>query len=442
MRRTGSFLAAVGVALLLRALVVAVPGTRLYAPWSGGSDTPAYLTLAQNLNEGKGYTYAGQPTAYRPPGYPLILATAMRLFPVRYMAAVRWLQFLLGLVTVVVCAGLAARLFGGVAGRAALLIGLFTPTLVYVTGEVHSETIAALITAAFLFGVVAQLERPGWHSAAGLGLLVGVGALFRFNSAGFAGVGLLAAARPGTGRAGVGRGLLLLALVALPLVPWVVRNVRVFDGKVLYSTQSGPNAAIALITPGGRTQFDGPAKIVDALGWTALHLETNRPEHRLSLPSESELQEHAWAVARQLWRENGWGMASLSLKKLSDFWLSTDQLLATQSFPPAQRALRAAGVLLHWLLLALAAAGGWALWHSKQTAVRLLIIYAVLLTLVHLPFIMITRYRVPLIDPLLVTLAGGGVVALAQARGRRARGSSALPALEPAPTFAGRSDGS
>jgi len=41
------------VAVVVRLLVAVLPGNRLEPPWSGGSDSQHYATLAQNLLEGE-----------------------------------------------------------------------------------------------------------------------------------------------------------------------------------------------------------------------------------------------------------------------------------------------------------------------------------------------------------------------------------------------------
>src|SRR5690348_4789713 len=106
------FLIWVMTGVLGRLAFIAISGNALQTPWSGGSDTGAYVLLAQNLLGGKGYTYAGQPTAFRPPGYPLLLAAFMEFFGKHYIVAMRGFQFLEGLAIVFLCAAMAGRIFG------------------------------------------------------------------------------------------------------------------------------------------------------------------------------------------------------------------------------------------------------------------------------------------------------------------------------------------
>jgi hypothetical protein len=110
----------------------------------------------------------------------------------------------------------------------------------------------------------------------------------------------------------------------------------------------------------------------------------------------------------------GWSLIPLALKKLSYFWLSTDQILWTGAFPAFQRAARAMGVIIYWCYLA-AALGGWfRLRRVQPLLAQVFLWYAAVVTLFHLPFNMLTRYRMPFADPLIAVLAGAGVIALMQ----------------------------
>ena len=86
-----------------------------------------------------------------------------------------------------------------------------------------------------------------------------------------------------------------------------------------------------------------------------------------------------------------------------------DQLLLTRVFSGQQRVLRAAGVFVYWVLLS----GGVLGWlRVRKVAPRfanLLLLYCVFATLLHLPFTMNTRLRIPLVDPVLCVLAGAYV---------------------------------
>jgi len=198
--------------------------------------------------------------------------------------------------------------------------------------------------------------------------------------------------------------------------PWIIRNLEVFNGRVLFSTQGGPAAATGIIEPQGRSQFGDAEKIKDALGWVLPQvLETNDPS-RLLLPNEHEIDRRSWRVAYHLWRESGWGLIPIGLKKVCYFWLSTDQIFWTRSFPSVQRTLRAMGVFAYWIILALAVIGWFSLRNEKPALARVFLLYVLLVTVMHLPFNMSTRYRIPLMDPLLIVFGAGTMAVMVDRR--------------------------
>ena len=313
------FLILVMAGVLGRLAFIAIPGNALQTPWSGGSDTGAYVLLAQNLLGGKGYAYAGQPTAFRPPGYPLLLAAFMELFGKHYIVAMRGFQFLEGLAIVLLCAAMAGRIFGKTAKKAALLLGLFIPTLVELTDEILTETTAALFTGIFLYFLVRYREKQHWHFLMGMSIAVGLGSLVRPNLIFLELIALLVVCLQKNGRSRLRDAAVVILAPCILMSPWIIRNLEVFHGRVLFSTEGGPAAATGIIEPQGRSQFGDAEKIKDALGWVLPQgLETNDPS-RLLLPSEPEIDRRSWQVAYRLWRESGWDLFPIGLKKVSYF---------------------------------------------------------------------------------------------------------------------------
>jgi 4-amino-4-deoxy-L-arabinose transferase-like glycosyltransferase len=402
--------------VVLRLIVTISAGNGMRTPWGGGGDTGAYLTLARNLLEGRGYAYAGQPTALRPPLYPILLAGFIELFGGHALAGVRWLQFFEGLGVAFLCSAVAGKVYGDEAKKAALAIVLFFPPLVLLSGEILTETTASLISAFFLYLLVLHIDQPQWITLAGLSAAVGIAALVRFNMAllGFVVLWVVLFQQKGLPR---WRGATIaIFLPILVISPWLIRNLVVFHGSALFSTHGGMNALLGIVTPQGRALPDDSAKLRAILGWVPpVELETNAPS-RDRLPDEPTLDRECRKAAFQVWRETGWGLVPITLAKLSTFWLSTDQLFWTQSFPPLQRATRGGGVLVYWALLLLAVAGWFRMRTRKPQLARLVLFYFLLVTVLHVPFVMNTRLRVPFTDPWLAVLAGLGVLCV-MARG-------------------------
>jgi hypothetical protein len=216
---------------------------------------------------------------------------------------------------------------------------------------------------------------------------------------------------------------------AIVVSPWLMRNHTVFNGGWLLSTESGPTAAMGVLAPQGRALPGDSERLYKALGWVPpVDIETNDAS-RGRLPSESVLNSQAWKVTFGLWRDAGLELIPLTARKLSYFWLSTDQLLSTITFGRGARLARAAGVLVYWVLLGFALAGWFGLWRRKRDLARIVLLYAVLVTLAHLPFNMNTRLRVPFIDPLVAVLAGEGCAMVVSRRSaeKRAAGLNLAP---------------
>ncbi len=398
--------------IALRLLFVCLADAQQLTFHSGGSDAPSYVLLAQNLLGHMGFAYDGFPSAVRPPGYPLLLAAAMSIFGAKYILAMRLLQFVIGLLTVSVCAEAARRLCGVVAARASLLVGLFLPTLLFTTAQLLTECLATFLTALFLYQLVLQREHSDARSAAALGWTAGLEAMLRFNAGALPIFGAFAVFSAPDRKTSWRRAALVLGLPLLIVLPWLIRNEIAFRGQVLYSTQGGPNAVQGVLTSQGRTQPGDSDVLVRNLGWELHQVETNDAS-RASLPSEAVLDRAALRAVPSLWAREGWHAAPLLAKKLGDFWLSLDQIADTRSLAVQERLIRVAGVLCYWMVLLFAIAGWLALRRTNIAVAELLLIYAAGFTLLHLPLVMNTRLRIPLLEPLFVILAGAGCVGLA-----------------------------
>jgi 4-amino-4-deoxy-L-arabinose transferase-like glycosyltransferase len=407
------FVGLVAAGLIVRVLFAALPGNAARTPWGGGGDTAAYLLLAHNLVEGKGYAYAGMPTALRAPLYPLLLASFLKLFGDHALAAVRWLQFLEGVAVAFLCAELARRIFGGTAWKLALLFALFSPTLVEMNGEILTEATATLFVTIFLLLLVQYFFRPRWIELIGIGCAVGLGALTRFNMALLA---VVAVCIVFLRKDGLPRWQGATVMILLPLMivsPWFIRNVAVFHGAALFSTHSGLDALEGVLTPQGRALPGDAARLRAEVGWVPpVDIETNSSS-RHDLAGEPVLDRQCWKAAVTAWRRSSWRLVPIVVKKISAFWFSTDQLLWTGSFPVRLRLERAAGVVTYWAVLSLALVGWFQLRARNAQLARTLVLYAIFVTAMHLPFVMNTRLRMPFLDPLLAVLASLGALALA-----------------------------
>jgi 4-amino-4-deoxy-L-arabinose transferase-like glycosyltransferase len=396
------------LAVLVRIAILVIPGNSVRTPWSGGGDMNAYVLLAHNLVSGDGYTYAHQPSAFRTPGYPLFLATTIELFGDHFAIAARSLQVLAGFLAAYFCMKASRIFFGQESAKAALLAALWFPTLVYFSGEILTEALTSFFLALFLWLLAEDTVRPDWKTAAAMGLVVGFGSLVRANLAILGLVALMAAwiSRP------VAKMRLQLAIIpicaGLVFGPWIVRNWLVF-GSPLISTERGAAALVSVVNPEARPMPGWDKQMRQMIGYVVPNqLETNGPE-RLAIGSEIEMNQQCWRKARELLSKMSWDdLARWTLVKWETYWLSTDQLIQPGRISKLNRALHLGAVVFYWALLALAGCGWWELRKTRAPIAAVLLGYAVLVTLLHTPFVMNSRIRTPLVDPLIAVLAGGG----------------------------------
>ena len=395
-------------AFTVRLGLVIWAGNAPQTPLTGGSDTLAYQALADSVANHCGFSYAGMPTALRPPLYPLFLVLGQLIAGGHYRIFIRLVQLVAGVLMAVVCAGTSRKLGGST--TITFAAALAAPTLVFFSAEILSETLAALMVAAFFYVVVAE-SSPIWAGA-----VIGLGMLERFNLATLAlayVVYQFAAKKPPQ----AARNTALAGLAAVFIVsPWFVRNLMVFHGQVLYSTHTGTNLLQGLMAPDGRTQPGESYKLKAAAGWNIGDIETNSPRRTL-FPPEPELDHMAMnAALAQLGRAN---LFALTVRKLAYFWLSFDQLFRTETLARGKRIVRMLGIFFYWFLLAIGIAGWRKIRLRNPHAALLFAVYALVVTAMHLPLVMNTRIRAPLMEPALVVLGGVALAGIAGAPGIR-----------------------
>lgn len=400
------FLGVAGIAARIVLLLLSKSGPE--GPLGAGSDAPAYILLGHSILHGHGMAYVGQPTALRAPLYPLLLAALEALFASHYLLVVRLIQSLLAILSAWVCGKTARELWNEQSKWPAFAVAICTPTLLFFTTQIITETFAAFLVFLFLYFLVQYSANEKWNALIGMGVCSGILLLLRFNTLFLPPMAALAAMRFPLSVGSMKRALLPLGLALVIVSPWLIRNFIVFHGDILYSSQTGTTAFQGALAPEGRTQADGLIELKKKQGWWISMIEIDRPS-RLRFPSEVELNRQARRAAILAWKGLGFHIVPLLVKKTGYFWFSTDQLLDTSSLSDWQRKFRAVGVLAYWAVLVAAILGWLRLRKSTPHIAHLLLLYCALATVLHLPFTMNTRLRAPLIDPLLCVLAGIGL---------------------------------
>lgn len=212
-------------------------------------DAAEYDQLARGLVEGKGYRDAqGNLTAWRPPFYPIFLAAIYQVAGHNYQA-VRLAQALLSMLTVWLIAEWARILFGGRAACWAALTAAVYPAFYAYTfscSELLSETLYTFLLTASLVSLYQYLYAPHWLKAVTSGLALGFAILTRpipLLLVFFLPVIFLLLRYPW--RKVLPPYLLLCGVTFLVLLPWTIRNYRVFGRLVPVSTMSGATFYLA-----------------------------------------------------------------------------------------------------------------------------------------------------------------------------------------------------
>ena len=207
-------------------------------------DRDAYLTLAESLAK-TGQYGVGEPTAFRPPLYPIVLAAAFLaegVIGVSVELQVAGINLFAAAATIVLAGWIGKR-----CGRSP--VGLTTAILVavsplgcrYVTLPMTETLCMALLTAATAI-TLRMLDEPGMKAAVSLGLLVGLAAMCR-PTAWLPGIAYLAVIISRRNTRSSELAAIVLAAAAC-LVPWMARNAQVFGKPVALTTHGGYTIAL------------------------------------------------------------------------------------------------------------------------------------------------------------------------------------------------------
>ena len=263
--RPGTAGMAAAVALVGFAFLV-----RAGAFWAGlvpdlSHDARNYDAMVRQLLGQGFYGYmSDKPNAYVSPGYPMFLTVLYALLGWEGRSpldAVRWVQVLLGALTVGLVFLVARRACGERAALAAGLVAALYPSLVFLPLYVLTETLFLFLTVLFTWLLFNALDAPHWARWALAGGVLGLATLVRPVAAPILLVTWLWLAWgrrvPSLRQAVLASG----AAFVLVMLPWWVRNYLALGKIILFATQTG-NPLIAGAFPFGELP-DGLPSAVD-----------------------------------------------------------------------------------------------------------------------------------------------------------------------------------
>jgi 4-amino-4-deoxy-L-arabinose transferase-like glycosyltransferase len=384
-------------ALLVIAYLLISPSHEL------SGDEPVYHEYGELFADGKLW-YSSAPfgdehaSAWKAPGYPAWVGIIYTILP-NSAEAVEVVQgLLLAPLTVLLTWLLARRLLGPRVAIAAAWVTAVFPLSWEYFGLLFPEALAIPLTLAFLLAVIDREPTP-WL-AVGAGVLLGLGLLVRPTS--FFLVAALAVAwwLAGGWRRGTALAALAIAVAALVVLPWTIRNAVVNDGGFIpisvqdaaaYGTFNSESANDPELPYAWRL---APAPYRDELA----ELERERAS---DAEFRDRLQELAWDYVK----ENPEAVpAALFHNGIRRFWdlRPPGQALDEVAFQGRSHNVRRAGLAMYYVLLPLAAFGLWRLRHRREIVLPLLAAFG--LAAVAFTIIAATRYRAPL-EPVLAILA-------------------------------------
>jgi hypothetical protein len=174
---------------------------------------------------------------FHPPGYLYFIGVPFAL--TGSLAAVQYLQCLVGALLVPALGLLGRRSFGEGAGLAAAAMAAFYPELVWFAAHFWAETLFSVLLWWAIERLVDSDARGSTLAAAAAGLLWGLTVLTRETVLYFLPIAALWLAwrRPGGAR----RALVLVLATLVVVVPWTIRNQIVFEAFVPVSTAGALN---------------------------------------------------------------------------------------------------------------------------------------------------------------------------------------------------------
>ena len=246
------------IAVIVAFLLVVALGLRIAqiqrTSYEPVNDAGSYLKLANQIVDHGEYSSTDHgaggtrgPSAYFPPGFPYFLAGVDTLSGQTKRPAVvepaRISQAILGTVTVALIGLLAFELFGETAGIAALALAAVYPVFIELSGALVAENLLTPLVVAAVWSVLrarrSANHRYRWVVAAGV--LTGLAALTHVN--GLIILIPLALAmwtvRPRWTLKALAAPALLIAVTALTIAPWTIRNAVELHSFIPISDETG-----------------------------------------------------------------------------------------------------------------------------------------------------------------------------------------------------------
>lgn len=398
--RNRSLILIVVLGLVIRILFALYLENKLY--WDDEFD---YDRLAAQIIESKIYTNeGGAPTAFRAPGYPLFLALNYAIFG-RHFFAVRMVQALVDCLTLILIFIIARQIFNQKVANISALLYVIYPLFIYTASTFFPTTLSILLLALFIYLLVSLRQNRSIGKLMFIGLIAGLSVLTVPTFLAFILLALgwlyfdLKKVDP---RRLLSIGIIVFFMI-LTLLPWLMRNCRVYQKPFLIAANSGYNFWMgnnpwATMTTGNSIRF--PDYLAKKLS---------------QAKTEAEQEKIFYEDAFQYVKKNPGKFIFLTFKKAVNLW----QLYPTPTTGYKMMATlsKVMSVLSYGPILLLAIFGLMFSWRERREYTFLFILLFVSFTIGYAFFITKARFRLPL-DPYLIILASYAMAKVWQKRKR------------------------
>ncbi len=372
------------------ALVVLAIGLRLsfamaFYRWNENTllDAERYRRVAVSLLEGRGFCeWGNHPTAFVPPMYPLFLAGCFKVFGVDFLPVILIQAVIGGLVSWLVYR-LEVQLAGTPVGILSAMVSAVYPELVVISSFAYTETLFIFMTVLFILLLHTAMRSDKIKDWALAGLIFGLGLLIRSLLFFFPLFLFLVFLSVKYFRRFL-KGLFVMLLVGYcTLIPWTIRNYKVFHAFVPVSTGGSGEFWIGTYIP-----FEGRYR----------HQETSALILKLTQDAKNEVEKDKILFHA--------GLKNIQENPVRYFWISAKKAFRFvfqiyENIPTGHTRTPNVWIMLvlgmsYYFLLLTALIGVWATRKTWKKWIPLYVLFGYAI-LIYSATHFVPRYRIPLV---------------------------------------------
>jgi len=389
------FVAALAVRIVYLLQIQSLPFTT-----SLGLDAASYDDWARRIADGD---WLGDRIFYQAPLYPYFLGVLYTFFGY-HLNLIRALQLLMGALNCVLIFWMGRKLFGKRhalwSGALAVLYGI----LVFYEGAIGKDGLSVFLTDLALLGLILSLERPRWHRWFLSGIALGCAVLTRGNLVLLAPLivaWMVVVLRHYPLRTTLLSVAAFAAGTVLIVSPVTVRNYVVGKDMVLTTSQAGQNFYIGN-NPKANGFFENPPRIRLNPKYEEADFEAEalRRTHRTAM-KPSEISNYWGREGIRFARENPSKALALLVKKTALFW-NRFEIPDNYNYYYHKKEVWVLRILLlgFGVVAPLGLFGLYLTRKNPGTWLFALFIFGYMASIV--PFHMASRYRLPVVPPLIL----------------------------------------